>query len=48
MASKVLKDLVFSLWTQGDCEDYTDTRKMLGLISFFLPYFPLRYMRLCT
>ena len=41
-ATKVLKDLVFSLWAQGQCEDYTDTRKMLGLISFFLPYFPLR------
>ena len=40
-AQKVLKDLVFSLWTADDCEERTDTLKMLALVDFFLPFLPL-------
>ena len=29
---KVLKDLVFSIWEGERCEDFSDTRKMLGLV----------------
>ena len=40
-AQKVLKDLVFSMWTSGECEERTDTLKMLALVDFFLPFLPL-------
>lgn len=40
-AQKVLKDLVFSMWAAVDCEDRTDTLKMLALVDFFLPFLPL-------
>ena len=40
-AQKVLKDLVFSLWSADDCEERTDTLKMLALVDFFLPFLPL-------
>lgn len=32
VAMKVLKDLVFSIWEGERCEDFSDTRKMLGLV----------------
>ncbi|KAK9787248.1 hypothetical protein WJX73_009504 [Symbiochloris irregularis] len=41
-ASKVLKDLVFSVWREGGCEGFTDTAKSVSLINFYLPFFPLR------
>ena len=28
----MLKDLVFSIWESEQCEDFSDTRKMLGLV----------------
>ncbi|KAK9830272.1 hypothetical protein WJX72_010727 [[Myrmecia] bisecta] len=40
-AQRVLKDLVFDIWQRGECEDRTDTLKMVGLIDFFLPFLPL-------
>ena len=40
-SSKLLKDLVLKHWASGHCEDYMDTRKLLNLITFYLPYFPL-------
>ena len=40
-AQKVLKDLVFSMWTSDDCEERTDTLKMLAQVDFFLPFLPL-------
>ena len=40
-AQKVLKDLVFSMWTSDECEERTDTLKMLALVDFFLPFLPL-------
>ena len=40
-AQKVLKDLVFDMWTADECEERTDTLKMLALIDFFLPFLPL-------
>lgn len=40
-AQKQLKDLVFERWQKQGCEDRTDTMKMVGLVDFFLPFFPL-------
>ena len=40
-AQKVLKDLVFSMWASDECEERTDTLKMLALVDFFLPFLPL-------
>ena len=40
-AQKELKDLVFDRWKKEGCEDRTDTLKMIGLVDFFLPFFPL-------
>ena len=40
-AQRVLKDLVFSAWSAGQCESRADTLKMVSLVDFFLPYFPL-------
>ena len=40
-AQRVLKDLMFSMWTSDDCEERTDTLKMLALVDFFLPFLPL-------
>jgi DNA polymerase III delta prime subunit len=40
-AQKELKDLVFERWRKQGCEERTDTMKMVGLVDFFLPFFPL-------
>jgi len=40
-AQKQLKDLVFERWQKQGCEERTDTIKMVGLVDFFLPFFPL-------
>lgn len=40
-AQKQLKDLVFERWKKEGCEDRTATLKMVGLVDFFLPFFPL-------
>lgn len=40
-AQRHLKDLVFSRWQGQGCEQRTDTLKMVGLVDFFLPFFPL-------
>ena len=40
-AQKELKDLVFERWQKQGCEERTDTMKMVGLVDFFLPFFPL-------
>ena len=36
-----LRNLVYSIWSQGNCEGHVDIIRMLGSIDFFLPYFPL-------
>lgn len=36
-----LRNLVYNIWSQGNCEGHLDIIKMLGSIDFFLPYFPL-------
>lgn len=41
-AQRTLKDLVFQRWLEEGCEDRTDTLKMVGLVDFFLPFFPLQ------
>ena len=41
-AEHALRDLVFSSWRRSPCEEYPDTLKMISLIDFFLPYFPLQ------
>lgn len=40
-AQSTLKNLVFRRWLEEGCEDRTDTLKMVGLVDFFLPFFPL-------
>ena len=40
-AQRELKDLVFERWAAQGCEERTDTMKMVGLVDFFLPFFPL-------
>ncbi|EFN56148.1 hypothetical protein CHLNCDRAFT_51790 [Chlorella variabilis] len=40
-AQRVLKDMVFERWLAQGCEERSDTLKMVGLVSFFLPFFPL-------
>lgn len=40
-AQRLLKDNVFSRWSSEQCEDRTDTLKMVGLVDFFLPFFPM-------
>ncbi|PRW45202.1 ATPase of the AAA+ superfamily (ISS) [Chlorella sorokiniana] len=40
-AQRVLKDMVFSRWLAEGCEERSDTMKMVGMVSFFLPFFPL-------
>ncbi|BDA43300.1 probable chaperone protein ClpB [Coccomyxa sp. Obi] len=40
-AQRVLKDLVFDLWRSDNCEERSDTLKMLALVDFFLPFLPL-------
>ena len=37
----MLKDLVFSIWHEGGCEGFADTAKSVGLVDFYLPFFPL-------
>ena len=37
----MLKDMVFERWLAEGCEERSDTLKMVGLVSFFLPFFPL-------
>lgn len=39
---RMLKDIVFERWRQQDCEEDSDTLKMVGLIRFFVPFFPLK------
>lgn len=36
-----LRNLVYNIWSQGNCEGHVDIIRMLGSIDFFLPYFPL-------
>ncbi len=40
-AQRVLKDLVFDLWRSDNCEERSDTLKMLALVDFYLPFLPL-------
>ena len=36
-----LRNLVYNIWSQSNCEGHVDIIRMLGSIDFFLPYFPL-------
>ncbi len=40
-AQRVLKDLVFDLWRSDECEERSDTLKLLALVDFYLPFLPL-------
>lgn len=40
-AQRELKDLVFTRWAAESCESRADTLKMVSLVDFFLPFFPL-------
>ena len=40
--NKLLKDLVLKQWVGDQCKDFMQSRKLLNLVSLFLPYFPLR------
>ena len=40
-AERALRDMVFTSWRASACEDFPDTLKLISLIDFFLPYFPL-------
>lgn len=33
---------MFAAWRRSACEDYPDTLKLVSLVDFFLPYFPLQ------
>lgn len=41
-AEKALRNAVFSAWRHSGCEEeFADTLKIISLIDFFLPFFPL-------
>lgn len=40
-AQRALKDMVFQVWQQQGCEDFSDSQKLLRSIDFFLPFYPL-------
>lgn len=40
-AGQTLKNLVFDTWRDGGCEGFADTAKSVGLVDFYLPFFPL-------
>ena len=40
-AAQTLKNLVFSIWQESGCEGFADTVKSVGLVNFYLPFFPL-------
>jgi hypothetical protein len=40
-AERRLRDAVFARWRRDACEPYEDTLKLVSLVDFFLPYFPL-------
>lgn len=40
-AQRALKDMVFQVWQQQKCEDFSDSQKLLRSIDFFLPFYPL-------
>lgn len=41
LAQRTLKDLVFERWKAQGCEERDDTIKMVGIVNYFLPFFPL-------
>lgn len=47
-AERALKDLVHEKWAREGCEDHSDTLKLIGLVNFFLPFFPLERRHLLT
>ena len=38
---KLLKDTLFSTWSESACESTVDTVKLMSLVDFYLPFFPL-------
>jgi len=38
---RFLRDLVFSRWAEEKCEDLADTKKAVGAVDVFAPFFPL-------
>lgn len=38
---RFLRDLVFSKWAEEKCEDIADTKKAVGAVDVFAPFFPL-------
>ena len=44
----MLKDLMFSTWSNDDCESAADIVKLLSLVDFYLPFFPLERNHITT
>jgi hypothetical protein len=40
-AQRMLKDLIYEIWTAEACESPTDTLKLMSLVDFYLPFLPL-------
>jgi ATP-dependent Clp protease ATP-binding subunit ClpA len=40
-AQKALKDMVFSVWQEQGCEDFSDSQKFMRSIDHVLPFYPL-------
>jgi len=40
-AQRALKDMIFKIWRQQDCEAFSDSQKLLRTIDLFLPFYPL-------
>lgn len=40
-AQRALKDMIFKIWRQQECEAFSDSQKLLRTIDLFLPFYPL-------
>lgn len=40
-AQRALKDMVFTMWQNQKCEEFSDSQKLIRSIDFFLPFYPL-------
>jgi hypothetical protein len=40
-AQKALKDMVFVMWQEQGCEEFSDSQKLIRSIDHFLPFYPL-------
>lgn len=40
-AQRALKDMIFSVWREQGCEDFSDSQKFMRSVDHFLPFYPL-------